>query len=225
MQRKRKQKSKTPSYILRLRHYGPSFSVLADTFASLSHSAFLDFLSWNYPRYRQSHIFSGLRTTSRSNVGRWFKTEFGDSSEALRWVNAITCQFINDITQSNTINLQIENKTRDYAAIREMLISDFDRQPINLLKISSILFSVSKYEGLDMQKKWMTENLFVKTGSFANVLHYFKGVATEGGRDPLEVTDTIYGNFVNKVQDDNMSGAIFSVIFGMPLSSDSFACR
>lgn len=219
----KRKKKKIPSYLLTLRHHGPSHSVLADTFSSLTPSAFQEFLHWNYPRYRQSTIFRGLRTTNCANVGRWAKIDFTSPSEALRWVSAITDQFIEDIIESNQITIKIESAERDFYAIRNFLLDGFSSRPVSLLQISSILFSISRSEGLDRQKKWMNENLFVKSGSFANVLHYFKGVATEGGRDPLDVTDTINETFARRLQDESLSDAIFSIVFGMPMTQESFS--
>lgn len=217
-----KRKNQVKAHLLALRHQGPTYLALATAFSSLSPTAFSEFFRWNYPRYRQTKLFAGMRTFTASNVGKWVKSELSSPSEALRWVNAITEHFAADIAESAEYTISLEMTRHNYKEDKERILADFQFRPISLLNISSVLFCISKADGLDGQKRWMSENLFVKHGSFANALHYFKGVATEGGRDPLDVADVIYKSFVRRVQDDSLSRAIYDVVFGMPLDAEGF---
>lgn len=67
--------------------------------------------------------------------------------------------------------------------------------------LSTALFALSKSKGLEAQRNWMVENLYVANGSLANVLFYFLGLAGESGRDPEDILGTMYANLFVHIDD------------------------
>ncbi|KRS12061.1 hypothetical protein XM52_28355 [Roseovarius indicus] len=130
--------------------------------------------------------------------------------------------FAEDIELNNTLTMRIHELGRDFDAIFEELDSKYYSKAISLTSLSSMLFSRAQSKGLDDQKSWISDALLVKSSTFSNVLFYFKGIASEGGRDPLDIMDTLHTQLFSHIENDGLAMAIYISTLPMPISLEAF---
>lgn len=222
MPAKRSKKKLPPNYVLSIRKFGATPSTLQNAVENLSSSQLDHFLKWNYRRYRNERIFSGLRPKHPHHIGRWAWSEIESVSAALSWVAAISRLFSEDVAQNNSMTIRIQELSGDFHAIFSEFGSQGCAGAVSLNSVSPILFSRAQSKGLEEQKNWISNFLFAESPTFSNLLFYFKGIATEGGRDPSDVLETLRNQLLSHLESEGLALAILVAIFSMPISFEVF---
>lgn len=215
----RRKRSKTPSYLLQIRKRGAYSGLLVEMLDDLSQEKFQNFLAWNYPRYRNSKIFCGLRPRHRSQLGLWIRFHKISESQIIRWVSSISELFEKDIANNNQYTVKMEQLGSDYDRAHKAALCHFNNSPISFCSLTSILYCISKVEGLEKKRKWMVDNLYIKSANLGNLLLYFKGIAAEGGRDPDDIFSIMSRTFFHQIDDNQLSLSIHNMVFGYPINS------
>ncbi|WP_123580076.1 hypothetical protein [Phaeobacter piscinae] len=221
MARKRKKTAKNPIHAV-IRRTGGSPSAVSQVFKSTTETTFQRVLEWSFPRYKSKIFFCGLAPELPSQLAKWMIFPFDSPSEALAWLSAMSGFKKEEIRQYNIFIDAVEKLGDRYEEIYEKSENLNSSVMLTYSGLSTLLFALSKSQGLEAQRNWMVENLYVANGSLANVLFYFFGLAGEGGRDPEDILGTMYTNLLVHIDDSEFASLIRYLLFDPPVDTKDF---
>lgn len=128
----------------------------------------------------------------------------------------------NEVAKFNQFVVQAENDRGNFRQIKEMSKTLLSDTMLSYAVLGTFLFSLSREEGLESQRRWMEEELFVANTSMANALFYFKGIAAESDRDPVDIFNTMFAAFFVNIDDPEFCGMITHVVLHAPISLKHF---
>lgn len=216
MARKRKKSVTNPSRIA-IRQSNGAATTLSEIFKNTSCTQFQEVLKWSYPRYKTRIFFSGFAPNSSSQLAQWNYFPFESPTEAFKWISAVTNFKSEEVEKYNDFVLQVENFGSNFGDIHKAAITLLSKTMVSYAGLSTLLYSLSKSSGLDSQRRWMNEYLYVSNASLANVLFYFKGIASEGGRDPEDIRSTMYAALFVHIDNPEFAQLISNVILYTPV--------
>ena len=118
--------------------------------------------------------------------------------------------------------MRIQELEFDFDQIFLELEARSGSEPLSLTILSPLLLSRAQSKGLEEQKRWISNALFVESSTFSNVLFYFKGIAAEGGRDPLEILETLHNQLFRHIEGDGLALAIYASVLPTTISLEAF---
>ena len=193
-----------------------------DAFRAANWNRFQNVLKWSYPRYRTANFFCGLSTQNNFQLAKWIYILHESPSESLRWTAAMATFKADEVEKFNQFVVQAENDRGNFRQIKEMSKALLTDTMLSYAGLGTFLFSLSRDEGLESQRSWMEEELYVANTSMANALFYFKGIAAESDRDPVDIFNTMFAAFFVKIDDPEFCGMIAQVVLNDPISLKHF---
>lgn len=148
---------------------------------------------------------------------------FDSPSEALGWVSVMGDFKHDEIRQYNQFVISVEGLGESFDEILEEAEILTSNAMLSYSGLSTVLFALSKSKGLEAQRNWMVENLYVASGSLANVLFYFMGLAGESGRDPEDILGTMYANLFVHIDDPEFVKLISYLLLNTPVDVSEFS--
>lgn len=127
-----------------------------------------------------------------------------------------------EVQKFNQFVIQSERNRGNFRQIKEMSKALLSDSMLSYAGLGAFLFSLSRDEGLDSQHRWMEEELYVANTSMANALFYFKGIAAEGDRDPVDIFNTMLDSFFAYIEKTEFCGMIAHVVLHAPISLKRF---
>jgi len=219
---RRRKKSITNPFHTAVRQSNGSPNIVNDIFKSASWNQFQEVLKWSYPRYKNGSFFCGFAPNSSSQLAKWIHFPFESPSEALKWIAATSNFKSEDVAKYNSFVLQVESFGNNFSDIHEAAKTLTAETMMSYTGLGTLLYSLSKVHGLDYQRRWMNKNLFVPNSSFANVLFYFKGIASESGRDPEDILGTMFATLFVHIDDPEFARMISNVVLNTPVNLVDF---
>lgn len=220
--KKKRRKSFIDPLAIQVRQHRGSSQALYEAFRAANRDRFQNVLNWSYPRYRTARFFCGLCTKNTFQMAKWIYFPLESPSESLRWAAAITTFKAEEIAKYNQFVVQAENNKGNFRQIKEMSKTLLSDTMLSYAGLGTFLFSLSREEGLESQRRWMEEELYVANTSMANALFYFKGIAAESDRDPVDIFNTMFAAFFVNIDDPEFCGIITHVVLNAPISLKRF---
>lgn len=217
-----RKKSSIDPLAIQVRQQSGSPQALYDAFRAANWGRFQNILEWSYPRYRTAKFFCGLNTKNTFQLAKWIYLPLESPSESLRWAAAMATFKADEIKKFNQFVVQSENNRGNFRQINEMSKTLLSDTMLSYAGLGAFLFSLSRQEGLESQRRWMEEELYVANTSMANALFYFKGIAAETDRDPVDIFNTMFAAFFVNIDDPEFCGMITHVVLNGPISLKHF---
>lgn len=220
--KKKRKKSFIDPLTIQVRQQRGSSQALHDAFRATNWDRFQNVLRWSYPRYRTANIFCGLSTKNNFQLAKWMYLPHESPSESLRWTAAMATFKSDEVEKFNQFVVQAENYRGNFRQIEEMSKTLLSDTVLSYAGLGTLLFSLSREKGLESQRRWMEEKLYVANTSMVNALFYFKGIAAESDRDPVDIFNTMFATFFVKMDNPEFCEMITHVVLNDPISLKRF---